>query len=70
MTENFSSIVIKDMHPMQIESLVNFIGFAIQLASQFEGDDAIEEVEARADEMIRLFGGNGVKVNLSVELDH
>ena len=32
MTEKFSSIGLKDMHPMQIESLVNFIGFAIQLA--------------------------------------
>jgi hypothetical protein len=70
MTEEFSSTGIKDMHPMQIEALVQFIGLAFDLASQFEGDEAIEEVEARADELIRIFGGNGVTVRLEVELDH
>jgi hypothetical protein len=70
MTEEFSSTGIKDMHPMQIEALVQFIGLAFDLASQFEGNEAIEEVEARADELIRIFGGNGVTVRLEVELDH
>lgn len=71
MNEDIGKTVgIKDMHPAQIEALIQFIGLALHLASQFEDDDAIEVVEEQADEMIRLFGGNGVKVNLAVELDH
>lgn len=64
------SVGLKDMHPAQIEALVQFVGLAFHLANQFEEDDAIEEVEQQADELIRLLGGNGVQVHLSVELDH
>jgi hypothetical protein len=39
------------------------------MASQFEGDEALELVEEEADNLIRLLGGNGVKVQLKVELD-
>ncbi len=69
MKQEFKSLGIKDMHPMQIEALINFIGLALDMASQFEGDEALELVEEEADNLIRLLGGNGVKVQLKVELD-
>lgn len=70
MKQEFKSLGIKDMHPMQIEALINFIGMALDMASQFEGDEALEMVEEEADQLVRLFGGNGVRVELKVELDH
>ena len=54
---------------MQIEALINFIGISLDMASQFEGDEAIELIEEEADNLIRLFGGNGVKVELKVGID-
>ena len=44
MKQEFKSLGIKDMHPMQIEALINFIGMALDMASQFEGDEALEMV--------------------------
>lgn len=69
MKQEFKSLGLKDMHPMQIEALVNFIGISLDMASQFDGDEAIELIEEEADNLIRLFGGNGVKVELKVGID-
>lgn len=65
----FPSLGLKDMHPMQVESLVRFIGLAFDLASQFEGMSAMEQVEQEADTLIQLFGGNSVKIGFEIEID-
>jgi hypothetical protein len=68
MIKEFQSVGIKDMHPMQIKALMDFIDFSFHLAAHFEGEDVIMEVEDRADDLVKLFGGVGVTV--SVEDDH
>jgi len=52
------------MHPMQIQALVSLIELSLDLASHFEEEDVIREVEEKADNLIRLLGGNGVMVEL------
>jgi hypothetical protein len=53
---------------MQVESLMEFIGVALNLATLTNDDDVINETEAFADELIKLFGGNGIK--LTIEADY
>lgn len=67
MEKEFQSLGIKDMHPMQVEALMEFISIGINLASMIGDPDILDDVTAYADEMVKLFGGNGVK--LTVEVD-
>lgn len=66
--KEFKSLGLKEMHPMQVESLMEFIGVALNLAALTNDDDVIKETEAFADELIKLFGGNGIK--LTIEADY
>ncbi len=67
MIENFKSMGFKDMHPMQVEALMELIGIALNLASLSEDNEILEDTTAYCDELVKLFGGNGVR--LSVEVD-
>jgi len=58
---------LKQMHPVQVETLMEFVGVAINLATLTNDKEVIEETEAFADELIRMFGGNGVRVVIDVE---
>lgn len=58
---------LSDMHPMQVEALMEFIGITLNLASLTNDMEVVSETEAFADELVRLFGGNGVKVNIEVD---
>jgi len=58
---------LKQMHPVQVETLMEFVGVAINLATLTNDKEVIEETEAFADELVRLFGGNGVRVVIDVE---
>jgi len=66
--KEFKSLGLREMHPMQIESLMEFIGVTLNLATMTNDDDVIKETEAFADELIKLFGGNGIK--LTIEADY
>jgi len=66
--KEFKSLGLKEMHPMQIESLMEFIGVTLNLATMTNDDDVIKETEACADELIKLFGGRGIK--LTIEADY
>jgi hypothetical protein len=56
------------MHPMQVEAVMELIGIALNLASLAEDNDILEDTTAYCDELVKLFGGNGVR--LSVEVDY
>ena len=60
--KDMRSLGLKDMHPMQVSALMNFVGTTLDLAAQIGKDNVLEKVEAEADELIKLFGGKGVKV--------
>ena len=58
------SLGLRQMHPMQVKALMDFVGMSLNLASMTDDDKIIEEAEAAADEMDRLFGGNGIKLTI------
>ena len=64
MYKNIKSVGLKDMHAMQVKALLDFVGQAIDLAAATDKVKTIREVETAADELIQIFGGGGVKVNV------
>ena len=58
---------LKDMHPMQVKALMDFVGTAVELAAHTQEREIVSDVEAMADELVRLFGGNGVRVTINDE---
>ena len=55
-------IGLKQMHPMQVESLMDFIGLSLMAAAETGEDDLINQTEQKADELIRIFGGSGIRI--------
>lgn len=58
---------LKEMHPMQIEALMEFVGVTLNLASLTNDHEVLAETEAFADELVKLFGGNGVRVTIEAD---
>ena len=58
------SVGFKDMHPMQVRALMDFIGLGIELAINTNEEEIIDNFEATCDELIKLFGGVGVKIEI------
>lgn len=62
---------VKDMHPMQIEALMNFICHTLNLSaslSELTGDPEIaEETISMVESMTELFGANTIIVQTSPE---
>jgi len=68
--EQVKSVGLRDMHPMQVKALMDLIGMTINLATSTEDMEIIEDVEAYCDELVKLFGGNGVKLTIEVDPGH
>ena len=49
---------------MQIDSLLDFVATTINLAASIGDEEILEEIEAQSDELIKMFGGNGLLVTL------
>ena len=60
------TVGLKDMHPMQVEALMELISMTINLASQTKDMEILDDVEAYCDEMVKLFGGIGVRLDIKV----
>ena len=58
---------LKDMHPMQIKMLMKFVDLTLQLASLTNDMEILEETEAAADDLVKIFGGNGVEVTIETD---
>ena len=61
---DMKTLGLRDMHPMQVESLMDFVGWAIDLAALVGDEDLLKETEGSADELVRMFGGKGVRVEI------
>ena len=61
---DMKTIGIKQMHPMQIEALMDFIGWAVDLSVISMDENLVKETEGMADEPVRLFGGKGVRIEV------
>ena len=66
MNEPIKTLGFKEMHPMQVEALVDLINRALNLACLTGDEEIIQEIEQASDEVIHLFGGNGVTVKIDV----
>ncbi len=66
MNEPINTLGFKEMHPMQVEALVDLINRALNLACITGDEEIIQEIEQASDEVIHLFGGNGVSVKIDV----
>jgi hypothetical protein len=62
--ENIKALGFKQMHQMQIDSLLDFGATTINLAASIGDEEILEEIEAQSDELIKMFGGNGLLVTL------
>tara|TARA_R110002153_G_scaffold141257_2_gene292278 strand:- start:6042 stop:6284 length:243 start_codon:yes stop_codon:yes gene_type:complete len=62
-----NTVGLKDMHPMQVEALMELISMTINLASQTKDMGVLEDVESYCDEMVKLFGGVGVKLDVKID---
>lgn len=65
--KDFKTLGFQQMHPMQVEAFMELIGIALNLASNSGDMEVLDEVEAYCDEIVKLFGGNGVQVTLEVD---
>ncbi len=61
---DMKTLGLRDMHPMQVESLMDFVGWAIDLAALVGDEDLLKETEGSADELVRMFGGKGVRIEI------
>ena len=57
---NMRTLGLREMHPMQVKHLMDFIGKTIELAAETGDKKALLDVEAEANELVRMFGGQGV----------
>ena len=64
MFQDLKSIGLKDMHPMQIEALMELIGTTLKLAANTKDRNLLTSVESDCDELVKLFGGVGVSVTV------
>jgi hypothetical protein len=64
--KNIPSLGFREMHPMQVEAIVNFINLSINLAVITGDEDIIQEIENAADDMVHILGGNGVSIKVDV----
>ena len=64
MIESIKAVGLRDMNELQVQGLFNFIGMTLDLASQTSDFQVMETAQAEADELVRLFGGLGVQVEI------
>jgi hypothetical protein len=62
--ENMTTLGLKDMHTLQVRSLLDFVNDAVTLAAMTGDGEIVDEIEQSADEMIRMFGGVGVTISV------
>jgi hypothetical protein len=65
--DKIKTVGLKDMHPMQVEALMELISMTINLATQTEDMNVVQDVESYCDELVKLFGGVGVKLNIEID---
>ena len=62
MIPSFNTISIREMHPLQVEGLMAVIYLTLDLASESSERATIFKAEATCDELLRLLGAQGIRV--------
>ena len=63
MIDKFNSVSLKDMHPLQIEALMEFIGTALSIAARDKDPLILEEAKEKASDLVLVLGGDVKRVN-------
>tara|TARA_R100000988_G_C3985448_1_gene159433 strand:- start:1135 stop:1338 length:204 start_codon:yes stop_codon:yes gene_type:complete len=61
---DMKTLGLRQMHPMQVEALMDFIGWAVDLSVLSMDENLVKETEGMADELVRMFGGKGVRIEV------
>ena len=61
---DMKTLGLRQMHPMQVEALMDFIGWAVDLSVISMDENLVKETEGMADELVRMFGGKGVRIEV------
>tara|TARA_E500000318_G_C3567806_1_gene216488 strand:- start:3241 stop:3444 length:204 start_codon:yes stop_codon:yes gene_type:complete len=64
MEDKIDTVGLKEMHPMQVQALLKVVDITMRLAVCSNDDAIIEDVTEHVNDMIQLFGGLGVKVDV------
>lgn len=62
--KSIQSVGFQDMHPMQVKALMDLVKLTIETAAQSNEQSQVKNAEHVCDEVVRLFGGNGVNVTI------
>ena len=65
--DKMKTVSLRDMHPMQVQQLMELVGLTLNLAAHTRDNDVIDDTEAFCDELVKMFGGVGV--SMSIEID-
>ena len=69
MIPSFNTVSIREMHPLQVEGLMAVIYLTLDLASESSERATIFKAEAACDELLRLFGAQGIRVEFEKNSD-
>jgi hypothetical protein len=65
--DKIKTVGLRDMHPMQVNHLIEIVSMTLNLAAMTRDADILEEAEAHCDELIKLFGGVGVSTSIDID---
>lgn len=60
--ENIQTVGFKDMHQEQLDALILMVHAFLSLADGYENEDVFEQAKEIAEDVVLLFGGNGIEV--------
>ena len=63
---NPNSVGFKDMDPLQIRAFMDFVEMSIECAMKPCDLENLKKLEDVGSDLIQLFGGNGLKINVEV----
>ena len=62
LSENIQTVGFKDMHQEQVDALTLMVHAFLSLADGYENEDIFDQAKEIADDVVILFGGNGIEV--------
>jgi len=65
--DKMKTVSLRDMHPMQVQQLMELVGLTLNLAANTRNQDVIDDTEAFCDELVKMFGGVGVSMTIEID---
>ena len=65
--DKMKTVSLRDMHPMQVQQLMELVGLTLNLAANTRNQDVIDDTESFCDELVKMFGGVGVSMTIEID---